>query len=156
MEPRIVTKATFTVIGLKYHGKNAEGEISELWPRFLQRVGEIEHLIKPEIAYGVCGPMEEDGSFDYVAGFEVESAADIPAGMVKWAVPEQTYVVFPCTLEKIGETYSFISQSWLPDSDYEWGDGPDFELYDETFSPDDEGSGKLYIYVPVKTSESDY
>ena len=40
-------------------------------------------------------------------------------------------------------------QTWLPQSGYERGDGPDFELYDETFDGEVEGSG-LYIYVPIK------
>ena len=48
--------------------------------------------------YGVCGDLEDDGSFRYVAGYEVSKSDDLPAGMVSWEIPEQTYAVFPCTL----------------------------------------------------------
>jgi len=59
--------------------------------------------------------------------------ADVPEGMVSRQVPEQTYAVFPCTLETIHEMYQYAFQTWLPQSDYQAGDGPDFELYDEDF-----------------------
>jgi len=93
--------------------------------------------------------MDSEGVFDYVAGFEVYSTDDIPEGMVVWEIPEQKYAVFPCTLKTIGEAYQHALQTWLPQSDYQRGDGPDFELYDRSFNPKDEGS-LLYIYVPIK------
>jgi predicted transcriptional regulator YdeE len=149
MEPKIVTKPAFTVVGMSYHGKNQNNEIPQLWGEFIPRAGEIKHVTNPHLAYGVCGELEEDGAFKYVAGFGVDDAADIPEGMVSWEVPEQTYAIFPCTLKTIHETYKYSFKTWLPQSDYQAGDGPDFELYDENFNPEVEGS-EMYIYVPIK------
>jgi AraC family transcriptional regulator len=148
MEPKIVTKPAFTVVGMLYHGKNEDNEIARMWSEFIPRVKEIEHM-GLQNSYGVCGQPEENGAFKYVAGFEVDSVVGIPEGMVSWDVPAQKYAVFPCTLPTIHEIYQYAFQTWLPQSDYQAGDGPDFELYDESFDSQVEGS-VLYIYIPIK------
>lgn len=150
MEARIVSRPAFTVMGLKYHGKNEEGEIPQMWQAFGPRMDGIKNVTDPNVAYGVCGNMNEStGEFDYVAGFEVSSAQDIPEGMVSWDLPENTYAVFTCTLPTIHETFQYIYESWLPQSDYQRAGGPEFELYDKDFDPEDPGS-EMYIYIPVK------
>lgn len=149
MEPKIVTKSAYTVVGMLYRGKNENNEIAQMWGEFVPRIGEIKHRIGGQGSYGVCSDVEEEGVFEYVAGMPVDRAEDIPAGMVCWEVPEQTYAVFPCTLQTIGEAYKYAFESWLPGSGYQRASAPDFEHYDESFDPDVEGS-QLYIYVPLK------
>ena len=39
-------------------------------------------------------------------------------------------------------------QQWLPQSGYKRAIGPEFELYDEKFNPQDPAS-MLYRYVPI-------
>lgn len=148
MEPKIISKPAFTVVGVKYHGKNEKDEIPQMWQAFGPRVCEIKHVAAPHVAYGVCDSPDESGKFNYVAGFEVSSTADIPQGMVSWEVPENTYAVFTCTLPTLHETFQHI-ETWLPQSDYQRAPGPEFELYDENFDPEDPSS-EMYIYVPVK------
>ncbi|MGD2179429.1 MAG: GyrI-like domain-containing protein, partial [Anaerolineae bacterium] len=85
MEPNIVTQSAFTVVGMKYRGKNEQNEIPEMWEEFGPRMREIKHVVNPHIAYGVMHNYdEESGEFDYVAGFEVSSIAEVPEGMVSW------------------------------------------------------------------------
>lgn len=146
MEPKIVTKAAFTAVGLMYFGKNANNEISQMWGELNPRYEEIQH--KTGLAYGICGEMEENGRFHYLAGFEVTETGDLPDGMEKWDVPEQQYAVFPCSLKTIHETYQYIFETWLSQSGYSKADGPDFELYGEEFDMDT-GEG-MSIYLPVK------
>ena len=43
----------------------------------------------------------------------------------------------------------FIYETWLMQSDYQRAPGPEFELYDENFDPEDPSS-EMYFYVPVK------
>ncbi|MBN1487082.1 MAG: GyrI-like domain-containing protein [Anaerolineae bacterium] len=148
MEPKIMTKPAFTVVGLKYHGKNEANELPQLWAELNPRIDEIQHQTG-YAAYGVCGAMDTEGNFDYVAGFAVTSTEDIPEGMVAWEVPEQRYAVFECTLPTIHKTYEYIHQTWLPQSEYERTNGPDFELYGEYFDPSNPGS-PMYIYIPIK------
>ncbi len=147
MEPKIVTKPAFTVVGLMYFGKNENNEIPQVWEKYLPRTEEIEG--KLGYAYGLCGDVMEDGRFHYMAGHEVEDVGAIPDGMEKWDVAEQQYAVFPCTLQTIQETYEYIFKTWLIQSEYERGDGPDFEYYSEEFDPAT-GKENLYIYLPVK------
>ena len=149
MEPKIVTKPAFTVVGMKYRGENKNNEIAQIWQEFIPRMKEIKHTSNDEVSYGVCSDLEDIDVFEYVAGMEVDSAAEIPEGMVSWGVPEQKYAVFACTLATLHAAYEHAFQAWLPQSGYQRGDSYDFELYDETFEGDSEGS-VLYIYVPIK------
>jgi predicted transcriptional regulator YdeE/DNA-binding transcriptional MerR regulator len=149
MEPKIVTKPAFTVVGMLYHGKNEHNEIAQMWGKFVPRIEEIKHITGSHDSYGVCSDLEPAGTFEYVAGVPVDKVEDVPEGMVSWDVPQNEYAVFPCTLKTIGEAYQYGFQTWLPGSGYQRGDGPDFEHYDENFEPQVEGS-QLYIYVPIK------
>lgn len=146
MEPKIVTKPAFTVVGLMYYGKNENNEIPQMWSQVNPRRAEINH--KTGAAYGVCGELEENGRFHYLAGYGVSEAKDLPSGMERWDVPAQKYAVFPCTLQTIQKTYQYIFDTWFPQSDYRKGEGPDFEFYDESFRLET-GEG-MAIYMPVK------
>ncbi|MBU7036422.1 MAG: AraC family transcriptional regulator [Theionarchaea archaeon] len=147
MEPEIKSKPAFTVVGIKCRGKNENNEIPQLWFKLGPRMNEIKHRVGP--AYGVMDNYDEgSGTFDYIAGIEVDSSADIPEGMVSIDVPEQTYAVFTTTLPTLVETYQRVCKTWLPQSDYKRVHGPEFELYDATFNPADETS-ELYVYIPV-------
>jgi len=146
MEPTIENKEAFTVVGLNYHGKNENNDLPGLWQEFLPRFQEIPNLTQPYQSYGVCGSVEEDGRFRYLAGFEIEAESDLPKGMASWQVPAQTYAVFPCTLATIADTYNYAFQTWLPGSDYEHVDAPDFEYYPPGIEPEKE----MYVYIPVK------
>ena len=149
MEPKIETKAPFTAIGMKYHGRNENNEIPQLWGKLLPRMSEIQHKATSGESFGICDNLEEDGQFNYVAGFAVNSADDVPEGMVAWHVPEHLYAIHPCTISTIAETYHYIHQTWLPDSGYKRSHAPDFELYDASFNGEDPDS-ILYIYIPIE------
>ena len=150
MNVEIKTVPAFTAAGMKYHGKNENQEIAAMWQKINPRWNEIKHPAKPyEAAYGICGEMEEDGSFSYLAGVAVEKVEDLPADLESWDVPEQTYAVFPCTLSEIHQTYEYAHGTWMPENNYKRADGPDYEYYDEHFNPADPKS-VLYIYIPVK------
>ena len=83
MEPKIIERGAFTVVGLKYRGKNENNEIPQLWQALGPRTGEIEHLADDTAAYGINVNMDmATGEWDYIAGFEVSSPEDVPEGMV--------------------------------------------------------------------------
>ena len=153
MDVKIESKPAFTVVGLKYHGKNENDEIPQLWGKMNPRWSEIPARVNHQHTYGICGNMDENGAFSYVAGVEVSATDALPEGMVAWEVPAGQYAVFACTLKTIGETYKYAFETWLPASDYNHHPAPDFEYYDETFNPDDPAS-LLYIYIPVEQKAS--
>ena len=145
MEPEIVTKAAFTVIGMRYFGDNKNQEISTLWGHFLPRMQEIGG--RSSEAYGVCGEMDDHGRFSYMASFASDQP-EVPAGMDRWEVPAQNYAVFPCTIHTIGETYQYIFDKWFPQTSYKPAGTPDFEFYPAAFDPD--VNNAMAIYMPVK------
>ena len=152
MQPNIVNRPAFTVVGMKYHGNNQHNEIPQLWGTFGPHMHEIKHLVHPEVFYGVMGNyVEATGEFDYVAAREVTSATEIVKGMTVVNIPTQTYAVFPCTLKTLKKTFDVIESS-LPTSGYHRVDGPEFELYDESFEAGNENS-PMFLYVPVEAQK---
>jgi AraC family transcriptional regulator len=151
MEPQIVKKPAMTLVGLQLHGKLEGMDIKSLWTGFGPRMAEIKGG-DPNICYGAMDHYSEaTGEFDYLSACEARSAAAAPAvpdGMVSWNIPTQTYAVFPSTLPQIGERWTEAYQQWLPRSGYQRAVGPEFELYDEKFNPQDPAA-VLYICVPI-------
>ena len=150
MDPEIVERPAFNIVGLKYRGKNENQEIPQLWRQYGERWKEIKHVVNRDVAYGVMDHYDvNSGEFDYVAAMEVGQLEAIPEGMVGWEIPEQTYAIFPCTLPKIKEVYDYALHTWLSESAYEHTGGIEFELYDENFDPQDPNS-EFYYYMPIK------
>lgn len=152
MEPvKFETLPAFKVMGMKYRGKNENGEISDLWDVLNPRCAEIPAI--GQCSYGVC-LMESnapDGVFEYIAGFKVASDAVPPKGMVVVDVPENKYAVFEHvgSKETLMNTYHLIATEWFPRSGMKPVGGFDMEVYDEKFkyfAPD----SIMYIYEPVK------
>jgi predicted transcriptional regulator YdeE len=104
-------------------------------------------------AYGVCANMEPRGVFEYLAGVQVTPTTVAPQGMTRWEVPAQIYAVFPCTLATIHQAYERAYQVWLPCSGYERSNGPDSELYPDTFEPNDPYSQDMSVRQPVNRSQ---
>lgn len=148
MQPQLMTKPAFTVVGLLIRTKPMTQEIPELWARFVPRLDEIQQVAEPHVSYGVMAHFDQEMSeLDYMAGNAVERVVDLPAGMSRWDIPANTYAVFETTLATIGETFGYIYGTWLPTSGYQHAAAPYFERYGETFSPDNPA---LSIYIPVE------
>jgi predicted transcriptional regulator YdeE/DNA-binding transcriptional MerR regulator len=158
MEPKIKTYPSFTLVGLRYFGRNENQEISQLWEQFNQKmrlIGGIKNETG-EVAIGLCITPEflsPDGSFEYVAGLPVSKVEDVPQGFVVREVPEYTYAVFAHTgdLEGLGKTYEYIYETWLPQSGYQLAAKLDFEYYDDDFKNFSSDS-IFYIYVPIENA----
>ena len=145
-EPQLITKPAFTVVGLHLSTKPKSAEIPALWNTFGPRIDEVPHPAEPQVSYGLMGNFSKH-AMDYMAGISVTDATDLPAGMTRWDVPENTYAVFETTLATIPQTFEHIFAEWLPGSGYRQKDDVYFEHYGETFSPDD--NPILSIYIPV-------
>ena len=69
--------------------------------------------------------------------------------MVHFEVPGGRYAVFTTTLPKIGETLQNAYQAWLPQAGHQAAGGPEFELYDEQFDPQDPDSA-FELCIPIR------
>ncbi len=154
MQPQFVTKPAFKAVGMSYIGKNQNGEIAQMWGRFVPRIDEPQR-IHADISYGLCFsevPEAREGEFEYVAAVEVPDNHAIPAGMVYREVPELKYAIFTHhgSLENLGETYQYIYNTWLPQSGVQMHPSKfDMEVYTADFDPASPDS-KLYIYVAIQ------
>ncbi|MGD8399131.1 MAG: GyrI-like domain-containing protein [Anaerolineae bacterium] len=150
MEIKTVEREPFTVVGLKYRGRNENAEIPQLWRDLGPHSGEIEHIADDTVAYGISANMDAaTGAFDYVAGFAVSRTGDVPAGMIAFEVPGGRYAVFTTTLPEIGETFQRAYHTWLPGAGYRPTGGPEFELYDGRFDEQDPSS-EFDLYIPIE------
>jgi predicted transcriptional regulator YdeE/DNA-binding transcriptional MerR regulator len=152
MEPKFVSLPAFTVVGLRYYGKNQNQEISAMWGDANKRFGELKN-ISEDAAYGICFAASEgsNGEFEYVASLKVDSEEDIPEGMVVRHIPAARYAVFTHigSLDKLKDTYNYIYQTWVPQSGMQLVGNLDFEYYNQDFN-DFAPDSRFYIYVPVK------
>lgn len=150
MEPRIVERAAFTVVGMMVRGKAESNEIPQMWEALNPRVREIQDRTGDDVAYGISTNMDEQtGEFDYIGGFEVGRVHEIPEGMIRFEVPGGNYAVFRTTLPRIGDTFMHAYRTWAPQSGYELTGGPDFELYGEEFDPRNPDS-EFDVYIPIR------
>jgi AraC family transcriptional regulator len=147
LQPTIITKPAFSVVGLLLHTQPMSPDIPALWDKFVPRMAEIPHPAAEHASYGLMGRFDPaTGMFDYMAGNLVTQVDQLPASMSRWDIAASTYAVLETTMTGIGETMDYLQRTWLPASEYDPSDAPSFERYGEAFSPD---NPVLEIYVPV-------
>lgn len=150
MELNIQPFEAFTVVGIMKRVTPGDPEIPKIWDAFVPRMNEIQHRAEQHLCFGVMDNFNHDKyDFDYIASASVTNADNLPEGMSSMTVPKQEYAVFDTTLQTIGETFHNIYQTWLPASDYVRAEGAEFELYDESFNPE-EGKFHISVWIPVK------
>ncbi|WP_026695161.1 AraC family transcriptional regulator [Peribacillus kribbensis] len=162
MEPKIVVKPGFHLIGYELKTSISEGrnrrEIPEFWQNYLQnRLWEnIPQPKHPRVELGICTDFNpDDESFVYIIGMEVEEGAEAPEGLIVREFPECEYTVFttPKASEaefssSIHSTWDYAIQTWFPSSGYEHGGGAEIEWYDERSSGSKDK--QMDIYIPIK------
>jgi AraC family transcriptional regulator len=160
MEPRIVRKPAFHVVGMEGRFTPATtSRIPELWDRFVSGpIATVAHR-RGQHTLGVCievdpGTIEQEG-FSYMAGVEVERIDHVPPGLIAITIPESEYAVFTHSghISRLPDTVKQVWGEWLPASPHTRVAAPDFEFYDERFDPAT-GSGEVDIYVPIVAQRS--
>ena len=119
MEPKLVTKPAFYVIGYELKTKNEGGQnnedIPEFWQQYMQnRLGsKIPNPINENTELGICTDFNpETGEFVYVIGMEVEKDTPAPEGTVYRSFPELEYAVFTTPKSNEESFTSSIQSTW--------------------------------------------
>lgn len=154
MEPRIIDKPGFKAVGLAGEFNQSNNDrIPDLWRAFRPRYAEIASPVGDH-SFGLCIGMEDD-NFIYAAAVEVENLDAVPDGLSGYDIAPQTYAVFTVPItgkapigQELGRANRYIWQTWLPASGHSFARAPDFEYYDDRFSPDTM-RGEIDIYVPI-------
>lgn len=124
--------------------------IVALWQDFAPFLGKVPGQ-QGTLSYGVCCNPDGNGEFEYIAGVEVDTLVGLPAEFRSVQLAPRRYAVFEHSghISTIGETFKAIWQAWLPSSEFEAADAPEFERYGEAFDPLS-GTGGLEIWLPLR------
>ncbi len=148
--PRFETGRALLIAGLgaRYTFESNQG-IPEQWRRFDPYIGNIPTQVG-RVAYGVCCNSDGAGSFEYVAGVEVASFADVPGELSRVRIAAQRYAVFShrAHISTLRATVYTIWNQWVPASGHTIVQAPDFERYDARFDART-GLGTIEIWLPI-------
>jgi AraC family transcriptional regulator len=155
MEPKIVTRKQFNIIGFEMKTKAREDlnhpEISAFWEKIMKE--ELLEKIPNKVdqnQYGICADMNSaDNTFVYIIGHEVSSMDNVPGGMIARTIPEAEYALFTVKgvfPKSIQDAFKFIYKEWFPKSGYKHTGAPEFEYYDHRCCQE---IPEMDIYIPV-------
>jgi AraC family transcriptional regulator len=153
VEPHIVHRQPFTVLGVLARCTPQSADFSDIWlNRFMARHDEISPHSTDGAFYGVDHLPGEDGTFEYIAGMAVVNRETVPEGLVLRAVPAARDAVCECTVATIGEAYERAFGEWLPASPYEHDRSlPGFEHYPPDTTT---GDSPVLIHIPIQKRAS--
>ncbi|MBP2653600.1 MAG: Transcription activator effector binding (Modular protein) [Firmicutes bacterium] len=154
IKPSFIEMQKMTIVGMQYKGNNENREIPKLWSRFVPRAAEIKNALNGGLGYGYETYTEDskgNGEFTYIAGIEAECRDIVPQGMVSIEIPANRYAVFPISsiIDDVPQIIKRIYSKLLFDLKLEPCDTYDFELFDESFIPND-CEAKHCLYIPIK------
>lgn len=133
MEPKIIHKETFTLLGLQERFSPDNEDFEGIWKRFMRYHDRIQTFSTDGAYYGANFGVEAGKEMDYLAGMAVAGVQDVPEGLTLRQVPASRYAVFECTVKTIGATYDWIFGQWLKTAPYarpgENSPKADFERY---------------------------
>lgn len=152
MEPEVVSRAEMKVMGFANQYSEEDLNLETLWSGFRPSAGQITNRLGMD-AFGIYEEYKETDEgigFTYICAVEVSDFDLVPKGMVTRVIPEQLYAAFRHNgpISSLPETLKYIWGSWLPKSDYEYVEKPDFELYTHENLPENTDK-TLYLYIPV-------
>lgn len=152
--PEILNLEAIRIIGYEYRTTLQEEQYFEEIPRFYGEFGSNGLFLKipgraaPEMAYGIACNFQDDGRFSFVIGEEVhEFTDDLEPGFICYEIPKGKYAAFRVDGPP-QNTRKYIYGTWLPNSNYERREGPDFEVTDVLKSSPDAIS--MVIYIPIE------
>lgn len=157
-KPAIIQLNALKIIGYEYKTSLTNKRHYNEIPGFHQDFGQHERFMRipdklaPGISYGISCNFHDNGDFSFVIGEEVRQfAQQLESGFVNIELPAGQYAEFEANgpVGLVQEVRDFIYGTWLPNSNYERKEGPDFEVTDvlnSTFPND----LRIKIYIPLK------
>ncbi len=149
--PRIERSTTQLIAGLgyRYNGATTQG-IPAQWQRLMLTLKGFSPAGKA--AFGVFCNSDDEGSFEYIAGFDVPTFSGLEASWSTIRLPARNYAIATHRghIYSIRRTWQSFTEHWLPQSGLEVADAPDFEPYLNDFD-DTTGVGDVEIWIPLKS-----
>lgn len=128
-------------------------DLSKQWGEFMSEVNTIKNAIKPDRFYQVQFWSENNdiGGMYFYIGIEVENLDNIPPQFVIKIIPNGNYLKFihKGLANKVGYTYQYIYNQFLPNTNYKLNKPFNFEFYGKKcLGPYNEKS-ESEIYIPI-------
>jgi AraC family transcriptional regulator len=149
--PRFEQAPALLVAGLgARYAQGGDPAIPLQWQRFAPHIGNLSGQVG-DIAYGVVANLDENNSFDYIAGVAVKDFSDLPEGFAAIRIPPRRYAVFTHRghVSGITSTMAAIWRDWLPNSGHRFADAAFFERYDQRFDTRT-GNGEVELWLPLE------
>ena len=158
MEPKIVERDAFIVIGIEVRTNNssAASVIPRQWERLFREdvLAKIPNKADTNIlAVYSRYTRDHSGDYDYLIGARVEAGSTTPGGMVTKATPKARYAVVTTEQGPVGKV---VSEAWRNIWNLETSGGlggkrtykTDFEVYDQRAR--DPNNSQVDIYVGIE------
>ena len=159
IEPRITGVKSMKMLGMKITTTLAENRTRDLWSNFKPRVKEVENRTDKDFysiqEYPENIKMEmftNDTRFIKWAAVRVHNFGNIPAKMEGLIIPAGLYAVFihKGPVHTFYETSRYIFGQWLPVSDYELDQRPQFEIMTEKYLGPDHTDSEEEVWIPIR------
>ena len=153
MQPEIVEKPGFQIVGMQYRGGDEKEKCRDLWHAFKERAKEVlPYAKKPVQAFGIHTNYDEKtGTVEHTAGLEVGHSFLLPEKMLSLKIPEQAYAVFESTFPEIMNTFETF-ENWVKTSDFKRSSGPEILRFDQPFDGNfnhQDPEAPVFLYIPV-------
>jgi len=142
---------SFTVTGLSgRYSVESKPTIPALWNELDLYLGRRDGQLRMT-TFGVCSNFSNAGDFDYLCGTNSTDADNEGMNSQTIVIPKGLYASFEHVghISTIRNSWRKIYNEWLPQSEYNIIDSPEYEIYSAEFDPVTSG-GSVAIRVPLE------
>jgi AraC family transcriptional regulator len=129
-------------------------DLSKEWGQFTQELHTIKNRLKPERFYQVqyWSEKQELGGLYFFIGAEVSDMSDVIPHLVMKILPKSRYLRFihKGLANKVGYTYKYIYNQFLPETDYKLTKPFNFEFYGKKCLGPNNPESESEIYIPIE------
>lgn len=154
-EPELIEMDSLYLVGLPfYYEPEWKNDLLNPWENMIKNIDVIPEKLKPEKYFQLqyWFPDQDPGSIFFFLAVQVNNIIEIPVQFTAKIIPRQRYLKFlhKGLSNKVGNTYQYIYEKWLPETEYKLPHLYNFEYYgDQHKGPYNEESVSE-IYIPVK------
>lgn len=158
MTPQIKTFTATKLIGKNLTFSYSNYRIVDLWSNFMTRRKEIQNVVSSDLYNVQINPINFDFSpnmpFVKWAAVPVTSFEFVPIEMETLEIPEGLYAVFTIKGDagNAQQTFDFIFNEWLPNSEYDIDNRPHFEILGSKYIKNDPLSEEE-AWIPIKKTD---
>ena len=156
-KPELIESEPLCLVGMPlYYNEDMLEDLSAPWNMFINNVETITARVIPEKYYQVqyWFPNQDYGSINFFIAVEVQRLSNIPIQFTGKTLPAQKYLKFQHKglASKVGLTYEYIYNTYLPETDYKLPHLFNFEYYPADHNDPYDENSMSEIFIPVSLS----